>query len=195
MEKIEINYEDCLEFPSGWSLHPSEIYMALKHVVYNDKINILEFGSGEGTKNLIKLLNNKNIKFYYKSYEHDGSYCTLNNVDYVQYDSDNIKNIILDDKVYDLVIVDGPHGVSRSLWYEKFKSNVITGSIVLIDDFHHYQEFDEELNKNYLYELITVYNQDTRWELVNNGVEIYDPYKYSSCEKTFKIVKIIKSLI
>lgn len=191
MNKIEIKYEDFINFKSGWSLHPVEAYIALKYTMFEKKLNILEFGSGDGTKCLAQLLNNKKIEFNYKSLEHDTKYCNLKEVDYVVYNLNDINHITINDNIiYDLIIVDGPHGSIRKIWYEKIKNSVRNGTIILVDDYHHYSEFEEELSKNYLYDTITIYNQDKRWQIINEGVELYDSLKYSFCEKTFKIVKI-----
>lgn len=198
MENITLN--EFTNFNGGWSLSPYSIYLAMKYVdVKNNKINILEFGSGEGTKNLVEFLQNKNIDFDYLSVEHDKNYATNQFVNYFTYDlsynysPQDIEKVDLKlDGFYDLVIVDGPHGVGRAKWYEKFKNNVKKGTIILIDDFHHYKEFEDELNKVFDYETINVFNIDGRFtaDLVNEGLESVDinsPYHF---RKTHKVIRI-----
>lgn len=194
--------EDVSKFPGGWSLSPYSIYLALKYTtVENNKINILEFGSGEGTKNLVEVLKNKSIKFEYVSVEHDTNYAKSQEVEYVMYNiphnykPSDIEAINLNiDKIFDLVIIDGPHGVGRAKWYKKILNNIKNGTIILIDDFHHYQEFEDELNKVFTYETINVFNIDKRFtkEIVNEGIELVnvgsDLHKY----KTHKVVRVKK---
>lgn len=197
MENITLN--DFAKFNGGWSLSPYTIYLAMKHVNFKNKINILEFGSGEGTKNLVDFLQSKNINFDYLSIEHDKNYAKNEFVKYFLYDlnysysPEDIEKVDLTlEGIYDLVIVDGPHGVGRSKWYEKIKNHVKSGSIILIDDFHHYTEFETELNKVFEYDTINVFNIDERFtnNIVNEGIDIVDinsPYHY---RKTHKVIKI-----
>lgn len=89
----------------------------------------------------------------------------------------------------DLVIVDGPHGVSRADWYAKFKRFTKPGTIILIDDFHHYAEFGKELDKNFIYETIIEYHHRGSYPLVNDGLETIDGVVH----KCFKIVRVIQA--
>ena len=200
--KNNIILSDFTNFVGGWSLSPYSIYLSYKHSTNNGIFNILEFGSGDGTNKLVEYLIDKKIDFKYTSIEHDTDYAKTPNVDYIIYPLDydytpsDIEKIDLKlDRIFDLVIVDGPHGVGRAKWYSKFKDNIRKGTIVLIDDFHHYEEFEIELNKVFEYETINIFNIDRRFtnETVNDGLELVDENSPYHSNKTHKIIKIIKN--
>jgi hypothetical protein len=200
---IDVVLEDTQYFPGKVSLVPEEIYLALKHCAYLEKIKILEFGAGESTVQLTKLLEKKNIPFEYHVFENDKDY--IQNVKGVAYHYYYLPGKDIEDAyqwndyvaqydlpqlpVFDLIIVDGPHGVSRALWYEKFKKYTKPGTVILIDDFHHFKEFGQALDANYEYLTIVEYNQCPTWKIVNEGL---DPLSNYSINKTFKVVKVIK---
>ncbi len=81
-------------------------------------------------------------------------------VDIVQY-----KNLILSNGFYnikeyqfpknriDAIILDGPHGNGRSLCFALFHDLIENGTLILIDDYHHYP-FLEDLSKLFIYEII-----------------------------------------
>lgn len=196
----EIKLIDFAKFPGGWSLSPYSMYLTMKYSTYENELNILEFGSGEGTNRLVEYLDLNEIKYYYLSVEHDEKYVKTKNVEYIKYSlpSDytvnHIESVNLNlKKIFDVVIVDGPHGVGRAKWYDKIKNNIRTGTIVLIDDFHHYAEFETELNKVFEYETINIFNIDKRFTpvTVNEGVELIDIASGYHGNKTHKIIKII----
>ena len=201
MEK-NITLSDFTKFIGGWSLSPYSIYLAYKYTTNNGILNVLEFGSGDGTNKLVEFLTTRKISFKYTSIEHDSNYAKTPNVDYIiyplnyNYNPSDIENIdlILND-VYDLVIVDGPHGAGRAKWYNKIKKFIRQGTIMLIDDFHHYNEFETELNKVFEYETINVFNIDKRFttDIINDGLELVDVTSPHHCNKTHKIIKIIKT--
>jgi len=150
--RLFVTKEECLEFPGSWSLWPAQMYRALNAVEYIDKIKILEFGAGDGTKALAEILNNKGIDYRYFTYENDQRYII---------DTDKITTMIWNDfpdriidGIFDLIIIDGPEGVSRSKWYPLIKKNARPGTIIVIDDFGHYQEFSDALNANFNYDII-----------------------------------------
>lgn len=194
--------DDFSKFDGGWSLSPYSIYLALKHLNFEgNSIKILEFGSGEGTKNLVDVLKNKSIDFEYVSVEHDVSFAKSKDVEYIMYNiptnytPNHIDLVELNlDKTFDLVIVDGPHGVGRANWYKKILNNVKNNTIILIDDFHHYKEFDDELNRVFVFDTINVFNIDKRFtkQIVNEGIELVDINSPYHKNKTHKIVKIKK---
>jgi hypothetical protein len=64
----------------------------------------------------------------------------------------NVQEVDLGCDKYDLILVDGPTGVTRKFWYNKLKNNVKSGTIVHIDDYDHYKEFEEQLSENLNYE-------------------------------------------
>lgn len=187
------NYSDFVKFKSEWSLCPYEIFLALKFCTYENNFKILEFGSGDGTIQLVSVLKNYNINFVYDSFENDSNYAKDNLVNYHVYDIKKIDDVeILSKQIYDLVIIDGPNGPLRSKWYRKFKNNIRSGTIILIDDFHHFKEFSSCLNEEYDYETILTYNTNASfYEVINEGLEPVDTKKISMPDKSFKVVKII----
>lgn len=201
--KIDISLEDAKYFPGNFSLTPEEIYLALKHCSYREKFTILEFGAGESTVQLSKLLTQKHIPFEYHVFENDPLY--IKNIGDVHYHyyflpsipfhrcsewNDVVARYTLPDLPnFDLVIVDGPHGVARSQWYSKFKKYTKPGTIILIDDFQHFKEFGEALDKNFTYSTVIEYNQCPSWKIANEGMEHLTYY----VNKTFKIVKVIST--
>ena len=199
MKKIQVEINDFSNFKGGWGLAPFEIYLTIKHVEFNDVLNILEFGSGDGTTNLVNLLKLKNVIFDYTSIEHDEAYAKTPDVKYHLYNlnnnyvSEDITKVTLElDKTYDLVIVDGPHGVGRANWYSKFKKNVRNGTIILVDDFHHYKEFGEELDKHFIYETVNLFNQNRQFTEtdINEGIETIDINNSFIMDKSYKIIKV-----
>jgi predicted O-methyltransferase YrrM len=195
-----ITLSDFTKFVGGWSLSPYSIYLSIKYVTYDKTLKILEFGSGDGTNKLVEFLTNKNIDFKYTSVEHDINYANTHNVEYLMYPlthnyvPKDIENIDIQlNGIYDLIIIDGPHGVGRSKWYDKIKNFVKKGTIILIDDFHHYVEFETELNKVFEYDVVNVVNIDKRFTptTINEGMEIVDINSPHHGNKTHKIVRII----
>jgi hypothetical protein len=187
---INIEPAETLSFPSGWSLSPYVVYTSLKYVTYGEKLNILEFGSGQATQILYDLLVNKNIPFEYTSYEHDSNFATTQGVSYKMYSLDN--QVFQSEKKFDIIIVDGPNGVNRYKWYGQFKDNVRDGTIILIDDFHHYKEFGDMLDSTFTYETINEFNIDNRFTpIINSGIETVDLNNTSfHGTKTHKIIKV-----
>jgi len=198
-KKIHLELNEFLDFKGGWSLAPYSIFLAIKHLTYTNELNILEFGSGDGTTQLVDLLTKNNITFNYTSVEHDKAYAKTPNVNYQLYSLDgwNYNPNDLDlitltlDRMYDLVIVDGPHGVGRAKWYSKFKNNVKKGTIVVVDDFHHYAEFGIELDTHFEYETINLFNCKGQHVIVNEGIDIADTTSPMVLEKSYKVVKIL----
>lgn len=201
MKKISIELQDCHAFSGGWGIAPYEVYFSIKHLEYEEKLRILEFGSGQGTTNLVNLLVDKKIDFEYFSIENDINYAKTPLVKYQlyeiadNYDLNDLSKIDLDlIGYYDLVIVDGPHGVGRCKWYSKFKNNVREGSIILVDDFHHYKEFSTELDAHFEYDVINFFNTSRRFTDtdINYGIEQVDMNSNLISDKSYKIVKITK---
>jgi hypothetical protein len=143
------------QFAGGWSYTQREMTELFKHITYPEKYSILEFGSGASTM----LLYNHFIKYVkelvFVTYESNRDFIPNNSgVVYVFYDEKNIKNTPIMSGTYDLILVDGPNGDKRSLWYEKIRQHVKEGTILLIDDFNHFVCFGEELDRNFNYELL-----------------------------------------
>lgn len=200
-QQIQVALNEVQSFPGGWSLVPEEVYLALKHCRYEKKIKILEFGAGESTIQLTQLLTRKGIPFEYHVFENDSAY--IKKIEHVtnhlyflptlpfhrsnEWKDDVAKYNLPELPTFDLIIVDGPHGVARAQWYSKFKKYTKPGTVILIDDFHHYEEFGLALDKNYKYTTIIEYNQTPTWKIINDGLE---PISNHTINKTFKIVKI-----
>jgi predicted O-methyltransferase YrrM len=200
--KIDIALTDTRYFPGDWSLTPEEIYLAIKHSTYKDCFKILEFGAGESTIQLAKLLREKGIPYEYHVFENDPEY--IKNIDRVTYHYYFLPSLPFHRcnewrqsvagyelpllPVFDLIIVDGPHGVARAEWYSKIKIYTRPGTVILVDDFHHYSEFGQELDRSFSYETIIEYNQSPNWKIINDGT---DPLPDRHVNKTFKIVKVI----
>ena len=201
LNTIDIKLEETMFFPGNMSLEPEEAYLALKHCSFDKTIKILEFGAGESTNQFAKILTEKQIPFEYHVFENDPSYIkTIENVTFHYYELPKIpfkrssewnvhvaKYILPDLPIFDLIIVDGPHGVGRAQWHQKFKKYTRPGTILLIDDFHHFKEFEQALDKNFEYETIIEYNQNPKWKIINIGI---DPTPNYFINKTFKIVKV-----
>jgi predicted O-methyltransferase YrrM len=192
-----VKVEDFSKFTGGWGMSSYSMFLAIKHSLYESKLNILEFGSGDGTSHLVNYLNSKDIKFNYVSVENDKNYAKTPNVNYIYktYDVNSIDALDLNlNDVFDLVIVDGPHGVGRAKWYSKFKNNIKEGTIIIVDDYHHYKEFSEQLDANFEYININTFNQNNKWQIINDGIDPTDlENKYCNMDKSYKIVKVIKS--
>lgn len=157
MARLNISPVDCKEFTSGWSLSPDAVYAALKHTRYNKKLRLLEFGSGIGTRHMVNLLKSKNVPFKYIAYENNPDYVTdAPEVRTILWDWDTFPTRIAGGK-FDLVIIDGPNGVRRQLWYPLLKKSVRRGTVMLIDDFLHYSEFKTALCKNFEYAIMAEY--------------------------------------
>jgi hypothetical protein len=146
---------DIPQFAGGWSYTQREMTELFKHITYPETYSILEFGSGAST---ILLFNHftkyvKNLQFI--TFESNKNFYTNNNpgITYVYYDEDNIQNVNIPGTTYDLILIDGPNGNKRSMWYEKIRNHVKEGTIILIDDFNHYACFSEELDRNFTYDL------------------------------------------
>jgi hypothetical protein len=161
-------------FSGGWSYTPKEMNEFFKNISYKETMTILEFGSGDSTLkiyNHIKQHYANNVIMY--TYESDPRFIeTSNNINYISYNENNINTILLPNIKFDIVLIDGPNGDKRSLWYSKIKNNVYPGTILLIDDFNHYESFGSELDKNFEYELLSfsdepfVANGEHSWKIV-----------------------------
>jgi len=151
-------------FEGGWSYTQREMNELFKHLFYKDKTEykVLEFGSGNSTIKLYDYLKQKvdNVIFY--SYESDSNFLFSHNkinLNFLSYDKDNIKDVVLPNEKFDLILIDGPNGDKRSLWYSKIRDTVKEGTIILIDDFNHYKCSSDELERNFNYELLNLHDE------------------------------------
>ena len=149
-------------FEGGWSYTQREMNELFKHLFYKDKTEykVLEFGSGNSTIKLYDYFKQKvdNVIFY--SYESESNFLfSHDKINLLFYDKDNIKDVVLPNEKFDLILIDGPNGDKRSLWYSKIRNNVKEGTIILIDDFNHYKCFSDELDRNFNYELLNLHDE------------------------------------
>ena len=167
------------EFKGGWSYTQKEITELFKYIEFKESYSILEFGLGESTNTIYTYFKKHVDNLTYIGYETDISYCSnLNsNITVKMYNLDKINDIVLPDIQFDLVLVDGPNGEYRSLWYKKLKQCVKPGTILLVDDFNHYKSFSTELDSNFVYILL------------DHSDEPFRPYG----EHSWKIVKIVSA--
>lgn len=169
---------DIPVFSGGWSYTQKEMTELFKHIKYTPAFSILEFGSGDST---IKLYTHfkkyvENLTFY--TYESNPDFRLSNdNINLMMYDEQKIQTLELPPIQFDLILIDGPNGDKRSLWYSKLRNNVKEGTILLVDDFNHYPSFSTELDKNFKYDVLSFHD------------EPFVPYG----EHSWKIVRILKT--
>jgi len=144
-----------MEFNGGWSYTQKEMNELFKHT--RQDMNILEFGAGDSTRKIFNLL--KPSSYYV--YETDHTYNpNIKDITTVLYNADDIEQIEINHGVvFDLVLIDGPNGEKRKHWFSKLRSCVKPGTIILVDDFNHYESFGEELDKHFDYELLSFSNE------------------------------------
>uniref|UniRef100_A0A6C0KPD1 Methyltransferase n=1 Tax=viral metagenome TaxID=1070528 RepID=A0A6C0KPD1_9ZZZZ len=153
--------QEIPQFAGGWSYTQREMTELFKHITYPEKYSILEFGSGASTI----LLYNHFIKYVkellFVTYESNMNYSISDNpgIIYVYYNENNIPSVPITSGTYDLILIDGPNGDKRSLWYQKIRPNVKEGTILLVDDFNHYACFGEELDRNFHYEILSYHDE------------------------------------
>jgi hypothetical protein len=153
---VLITSEDISSFDGGWSYSKKEMSEFLKFIQISDSYKILEFGAGKSTRILYDLIERACYNIEYDTYEHDEKYKVVHkNVNTIMYKVDEMDNICTPDKKYDIIIIDGPHGLLRTKWYNKIKKNIKHDTILLIDDYNHYNEYQEELNKNFKYTILS----------------------------------------
>jgi hypothetical protein len=167
--------QDIEIFEGGWSYTPNEITEFLKYLNYRNTYNILEFGAGSSTKILYNIIERYCLNLKYDTYETDEEYRVIHkNVNTIMYNIDDIDTITIPNIKYDIIFIDGPHGVLRAKWYNKIKNNVKYDTIILIDDYNHYKEFENELNKNFEYTILSksdvpfVPNGEHSWRIITN---------------------------
>lgn len=64
----------------------------------------------------------------------------------------NIENSQFPNRKIDAIVLDGPHGNGRSICFPLFYNHIREGTIVLLDDYHHYP-FLEDLDRLFEYEI------------------------------------------
>lgn len=141
-----------LKLNSGWSYCTEQILELVPYLPINTtELSVLEFGAGDSSDKIFTFLREKYENLKYCCYETNNRWAPNNsNIEVVMYNK--VEDVVLKDEYYDLILVDGPTGVTRKYWYEKLKNVVKDGTVIHIDDYDHYQEFEEELKKNLVYE-------------------------------------------
>lgn len=143
-----ITADEARSFPGGWCLDGEAVQAALA-ALPAESISVLEFGAGHSTDVLCDLLLKYNVLSRYVSYENNRKFVTAREaVETVLWET--FPSQLIPGR-FNLVIVDGPNGPDRQKWYPLLRDHVDVGSILLIDDFHHYREFGEALDANFMY--------------------------------------------
>jgi hypothetical protein len=159
-------------FEGGWSYTHEEITELFKHLKFSQEYSVLEFGSGDSTVELYNKLREHVENLTYYTYESDISYMRLHDdIKWVHYDENDIQNTQIPDVKFDLILIDGPGGEKRQLWYSKLRNNVKPGTVVLIDDFNHFKSFSDELDNNFKYDTLSLQIQpilpgNKSWKIV-----------------------------
>lgn len=159
-------------FTGGWSYTSEEITELFKHLTFSEEYSVLEFGSGDSTVKLYNKLKEHVENLTYYTYESDISYMRKHdNIKWVHYNENDIQDAQIPDMKFDLIIIDGPGGDKRSLWYSKIRNNIKPGTVVLVDDFNHFQSFSDELDANFEYETLSLQIQpilpgNKSWKIV-----------------------------
>ena len=139
-----------LKLNSGWSYCSEQILQFENNLNKTDFLEIIEFGAGDSSIKIYDYFCQKYKNIVYTCYENDNRWMFKHDkIKLILYDF--VENVNLENKKYDLILVDGPTGVSRKFWYKKIKNIVKSGSILHIDDYDHYQEFEQELKNNLIY--------------------------------------------
>ena len=169
-------------FTGGWSYTSEEIAELFKNLTFSEEFSVLEFGSGDSTVKLYDKLKEHVQKLTYYTYESDISYMRKHdNIKWVYYNENDIQDAQIPDAKFDLIMIDGPAGDKRSLWYSKIRNNVKLGTVILIDDFNHFQSFSDELDANFEYETLSLQIQpilpgNKSWKIVKiTGLKYIDP--------------------
>jgi hypothetical protein len=169
------NRNDIAHFQGGWSYTQNEMLEFLKHINIRDSYKILEFGAGNSTKILYDIIERFCYDIEYDTFENDRNfYVTHKKVNTIMYDVDDIDLVITPNKKYDIIIIDGPNGVLRAKWYNKIRENIKSDTILLIDDYNHYSEFESQLNENFTYNILSksdvpfVPYGEHSWRILNN---------------------------
>jgi hypothetical protein len=118
-----------------------------------DNISILEFGAGITTVKLYDAFKTKYNNVNYVTYEDNPEWVPKNEgIDVRMYNKKDLiegEISIPSNEKYDIVIVDGPDGELRKYWYQIFKHNVKSNTIIHVDDSFHYPSFESELDSTF----------------------------------------------
>jgi hypothetical protein len=158
----------------GWSYCDQQIQDCVSYLNDSSGIKVLELGSGDSTIKLYNFLRTKYDEVIFHTFDTNQSYlCKDPRV--IPHLYADVQSCDLPIEVFDLILVDGPNGETRKLWYSKLKDCCRVGSIIHIDDDCHYASFMEEVNTNFEYELLD------NVSMGHGGL---------TCWKTIKVTKI-----
>lgn len=142
-------------FVGGWSYTQKEMNELFKHISFTENFSVLEFGSGASTILLFDFFKKHVKELTFVTYESNCEFFKPHpGIQYVYYDENYMSSVRTPCGSFDLILIDGPNGDKRSLWYSKIRNNVKPGTIILVDDFNHYSCFSEELDRNFNYEVL-----------------------------------------
>ena len=174
---------DFSVFKGGWSYMAQEMQNAVSLLPQQKNLSVLEFGSGDSSIKLFNLLSKK-YKVDYTSFESNKDfYINHTEINCLIYDETQIEKLNIHNNKYDFILIDGPNGVLRKLWYSKITQNVKKDTIILIDDWCHYDEFEQAL--------INDFGSKIKYEVIETRKE-YDPNSAPHLGyKSWKIIKVI----
>lgn len=139
-----------LNLKGGWAYCSEQILQFIPDLEKVDKLKIMEFGAGDSSIKIYEHFKQLYKNVSYLCYETSTQWAPNHpNIEVVMYRE--VPSVKLRDQKYDLILVDGPTGVTRKFWYQKLKKVIKSGTIIHIDDYDHYREFEEELIKNIQY--------------------------------------------
>lgn len=140
-----------LKLQGGWSYCTEQITQLRKDLPNKDTLKVLEFGAGDSSVKIYEYFASFCDQVSYLCYETSTRWAPNHkDIEVVMYS--NVQDVNLREEKYDLILVDGPTGVTRKFWYQKLKPIVQPGTIIHIDDYDHFPEFEKELQRNLSYE-------------------------------------------
>lgn len=179
----DFNNMDFSVFKGGWSYMAQEMQNAVSLLPQQKNLSVLEFGSGDSSIKLFNLLSKK-YKVDYTTFESNKDfYINHTEINCLIYDEIQIEKLNIHNNKYDFILIDGPNGVLRKHWYSKITQNVKKDTIILIDDWCHYDEFEQAL--------INDFGSKIKYEVIETRKE-YDPNSAPHLGyKSWKIIKVI----
>jgi hypothetical protein len=170
-------------FKGGWSYTAEEIQNVVSILPDQETLNVLEFGCGDSSIKLFNILSEKwNVE--YEAFESNQNfYINHAKIKCHIYNENQIQNLNIGNKKYDFILIDGPNGVLRKHWYSKITQNVKNGTVILIDDWCHYEEFENAL--------VNDFGSIIKYEVIETRKE-YDPNSDPHLGyKSWKIIKVL----
>lgn len=174
---------DFSVFQGGWSYMAEEMHNAVSLLPDQKNLNILEFGCGDSSIKLFNILSEK-YTVKYKAYE-SNKFFIINHIgiECIFYNESELQSLQIGNEKYDFILIDGPNGMARKYWYIKIINNVKKGTIVLIDDYCHYKEFEHAL--------VNDFGSKVKYEIIETRKEFDANSDPSIGYKSWKIIKIL----